>query len=188
MKIEVEPADRTILSERLALEWMSPAFMNASLEGRSFDAEAILNARLPDGWPDEAGRHLKMRLDQMRGEPAVAAWLLRGMVRAADRRLVGYINFHGRPAEGRADLGDTVLAPYRRRGFARAAALAMMQWAAARHGVNRFVLSISPGNAPSLALAGALGFTRTGSQMDEVDGEEWVFEREWTSAPGGSRG
>jgi hypothetical protein len=30
-----------------------------------------------------------------------------------------------------------------------------------------------------LALAAKLGFVQVGSQMDEVDGREWVFELEW---------
>jgi RimJ/RimL family protein N-acetyltransferase len=36
-------------------------------------------------------------------------------------------------------------------------------------------VSISPDNAASLALAGKLGFVRTGEQMDDIDGLEYVF-------------
>ena len=45
----------------------------------------------------------------------------------------------------------------------------------AAHGATAFLLSISPDNAASLAIAAKLGFTRIGEQMDEVDGLEWVF-------------
>jgi hypothetical protein len=37
---------------------------------------------------------------------------------------------------------------------------------------------ISPTNAPSLALAGKLGFEQVGKQMDLEDGLEYVFELE----------
>ena len=52
-----------------------------------------------------------------------------------------------------------------------------MAWATAQPGVARFVLSISPENAASLALAQKIGFSRISEWMDEVDGVEWVFER-----------
>jgi RimJ/RimL family protein N-acetyltransferase len=52
----------------------------------------------------------------------------------------------------------------------------MMHWAHTERSVETFVLSISPENRPSLAMAAKLGFERVGSRMDEIDGEEWVFE------------
>jgi RimJ/RimL family protein N-acetyltransferase len=45
-------------------------------------------------------------------------------------------------------------------------------------GVDRFVVTVSPGNAPSLALIARLGFARIGEHMDEVDGLEHIFLRE----------
>jgi [ribosomal protein S5]-alanine N-acetyltransferase len=45
----------------------------------------------------------------MRGSPAAAAWLLRGVIRRLDQTLLGYINFHGPPdASGRAELGYAI--------------------------------------------------------------------------------
>ena len=41
----------------------------------------------------------------------------------------------------------------------------------------RFIVSISPLNAPSLGLAAKFGFRRIGSHLDEVDGPEDIFER-----------
>ena len=52
-----------------------------------------------------------------------------------------------------------------------------MRWAAEQPDVTCFVLSISPENAASLALAQKLGFVRIGEQMDEVDGLEWIFQQ-----------
>ena len=51
-------------------------------------------------------------------------------------------------------------------------------WAAAQ-GVHRFRASVGPWNQPSLNLVRKLGFVQTGTQMDEVDGEELVFETDW---------
>src|SRR5207249_1449672 len=136
------------------------------------------DAVLPVDWPEP---HLvsvmQRRLAQMTLEPASRPWLLRAMVRREDRTAVGYINFHGPPnEEGQAELGYTVFGSERRRGYATEAVEAMMALARDTHGVHRFLLSISPANAPSLGMAAKLGFERVGSQVDEIAGVEDVSE------------
>jgi RimJ/RimL family protein N-acetyltransferase len=157
---------------------MSPAFLQASLDGRMDEAAALLHVVLPVNWLEEHARYwTEKRVEQMANAPEVAPWLMRAMVRRDDRRMVGYINFHGAPNdEGQAELGYTVFEDQRRRGYATEATLAMMGWAREEHGVRRFLLSISPSNQPSLGLAAKLGFQKIGSQIDEIDGEEYVFE------------
>jgi RimJ/RimL family protein N-acetyltransferase len=177
----VRTSDKTpfapITTERLRLVWMSPSFMRASLEGRREEAEAILDARLPGHWPDEpAKRVMEVRVEQMVRRPESGEWLLRAIVERESGTVVGYINFHGPPEEGRAELGYTIFEDRRRRGYATEAIRGMMAWARSAHDVERFVLSISPENEPSLALAAKLGFERIGSQVDPIAGEEWVFE------------
>jgi len=176
----VRPADAvsSIVTDRLELVWMSPAFLQASLEGRMEDAAALVGVILPENWLEEHSRYwTEMRIKQMANTPDVAPWLLRAMVRREDRRMVGYINFHGAPNDkGQAELGYTVFESERRRGYATEAALAMMGWAQQEHDVRRFLLSISPTNQPSLGLAAKLRFQLIGSQIDEIDGEEHVFE------------
>lgn len=166
-----------ILSKRLSLVWLCPEFMRAVLDGRQPDGETRPDAILPVGWPDQEMKALiETRLQQMESDPSTAPWLLRLMVRRADHTSVGRINFHGKPdGAGRAELGYSVDEPFRREGYAAEAAGACMSWARAL-AVRRFLLSISPANLPSLNLAVRLGFNRIGTQIDEVDGEEWVFE------------
>ncbi|MGA8016429.1 MAG: hypothetical protein WCB85_10980 [Candidatus Dormiibacterota bacterium] len=43
-------------------------------------------------------------------------------------------------------------------------------------GETRVFASVSPLNAPSLAVVRKLGFVQTGVQVDEIDGVELVFE------------
>jgi RimJ/RimL family protein N-acetyltransferase len=118
-----------------------------------------------------------MRLEQLRQEPAAERWLVRAMVLRDDpaRAMIGHVGFHGPPQDGAAEMGYTVFARYRGHGYATEAVTGMMGWARSQ-GVQRFILSIAPGNAPSLAVARRLGFKRIGRQMDEVDGLEYVFE------------
>ncbi len=150
-----------------------------SLEGRRAEAADALGAALPDDWPGDLERLLQLRLRQVRADPAVQPWLLRAMVRRTPSRLmVGYIGFHGAPSpRGSVEVGYTVLAEHRRQGYAFEAAVALLGWAGDAHGIRHVVASVSPKNGPSLALVRKLGFTQTGTQWDDVDGEELVFER-----------
>ena len=75
-----------------------------------------------------------------------------------------------------------MLEPFRRQGFAREAAEALLNWAREQHGITRFVVSIRPDNVPSLALARRLGFQRIGEHLDEVDGLEHIFRLELPAA------
>jgi len=153
--------------------------IRASFPGRRATAARLLgDVVLPVDWPEPHLRAvMQRRLAQMTLDPASAPWLLRVMVRREDRKAVGYINFHGPPNDaGQAELGYTVFRSERRKGYATEAVEAMMAWARETHGVRRFLLSISPANVASLALARKLGFTRVGSHIDDVDGPEDEFE------------
>jgi RimJ/RimL family protein N-acetyltransferase len=178
------PAE-VISTERLDLVCLTPALLRASLEGDFGTVERELGARLPDGWPPDPGV-IRLRLDQLRADPSLQPFVMRAMVLREEARVVGHIGFHSRPgpayldqlAEGGIELGYTVYAPDRRRGYASEACAGLMDWAAREHGVRRFVVSIGPTNRPSLALAKRLGFERVGSVVDESDGPEDVFVRE----------
>ena len=167
---------------------MTPAFLEAALKGDTNAAEEILGLAIPPAWYEKRARW-EMRLGQLRQDPSLQPWLaramgLRGQGRGLSPVMVGYIGFHTGPnpeylrelAPGAVELGYSVFPDYRRRGYAREAAQTLMDWACREHGIRRFVVSISPQNAPSLALAKGFGFQRIGSQMDEVDGPEDIFE------------
>jgi ribosomal-protein-alanine N-acetyltransferase len=185
----VTNASAVIASDRLNLIPMTPAFLEAALRGDSSEAERILGVAVPSAWYEKRARW-EMRLDQMRQDPSLQPWLARAMVLRGQGMagptpvMVGYIGFHTGPnpeylrelAPGAVEMGYTVFSEHRRRGYAREAAQALMEWARREHGITRFVVSISPQNAPSLALAQGFGFERIGSQIDEVDGPEDIFE------------
>jgi RimJ/RimL family protein N-acetyltransferase len=172
--VEVPP----IASERLELVSMSPAFMHASLDGNLAHASALIGARLPADWPRAAAGTLRRRLHQLEADASELPWLLRAMLtRETPRILVGRIGFHAPPdARGSVEIGYAVEPDHRRRGYATEAIEAMLVWATREHVIRWFVASVSPTNVPSLALVKKLGFIQTGSQWDDEDGEELVFE------------
>ncbi len=174
-----QPVD-TIRCPRVDLVSLSSACLEALIASDRGTARKLIGARLPPDWPGEARAGvIPRRLEQQGRDPAQQPWLLRAIVlRQPQRRVIGHINFHGPPdAASMAELGHTVVAAERGRGYATEAAMGLMRWALG-HGATRFRASISPDNAPSLAMAASMGFVRCGEQMDEVDGLEWIFERE----------
>lgn len=167
--ISSERLDLVLLTRGLIDElWLEP------------DADRTVGGVLvPAGWPDEHdARFLRLRRDQIERNPADEPFLARMLVLRGEpaRPVVGHAGFHERPRDGSLEIGYTVFPRWRGLGLAKEAVRALMDWAASEHGVRRFIASISPRNAPSLALARKLGFRRTGQQMDEEDGLEWVFE------------
>ncbi len=177
-------ADGCIASERLDLIPMTPAFLRASLEGKVAEAERVLGIGLPEEWPGEYATVLALRLEQLEGEPGLQPWLLRAMTLRASGDMVGSIGFHSAPgpdyldsiAPGAVEFGFSVFPPFRGRGYAYEASVALMWWARTDHRVAKFVLSIRPDNTPSQGLAAKLGFVRIGSHMDEIDGDEDILE------------
>jgi RimJ/RimL family protein N-acetyltransferase len=185
----MDPADdpgvhvATIHTRRLTLESMSVAFMRALARGDRAAAEREIGATVPEDMPENLANFLQYRLGQLDADPTIRHWLGRAMVLTAPdgaRRVIGTIGFHGPPDEhGRLEVGYRVEPAHRRLGYTREAVRAMFDWAASEHGVHRFVASIRPDNEASLGLAAGFGFVQVGTQIDDVDGLELVFEASW---------
>lgn len=98
------------------------------------------------------------------------------VLRDPARQFAGHIGFHvGPDAEGSVEVGYTVFPVFRGMGVATEATLGLIAWAR-EQGVQKVIASIAPTNTPSLRVAEKLGFVQTGTQWDEEDGEELVFE------------
>ena len=174
-----------IATPRLVLRLFPPAAVEAGVAGDLAEVAALLGVAVVDGLLEMASG-LAFARARLAEDPAYQPWSMRAIVLRAERRMVGGIRFHTRPdpeylhgiARGAVELGYGVFPAYRGRGYAQEAARAVMGWARAAHGVTRFVASISPGNAASLAVVARLGFVRVGEQIDEIDGIEHVFLRE----------
>ncbi len=171
-----------ILTERLTLLPMTADFLAASLARDTARAESLLGLAVPAVWYIEMGL-MQHRVSQLEKNPTLLPWLVRAIGLRSTGQMAGHIGFHTAPgaaylkdrAPGGVEFGYTVFEPYRRQGVAREAAEALMGWAHASHGVDHFVLSISPYNVPSQRLAARLGFAKVGSHVDEDDGLEEVY-------------
>jgi len=150
--------------------------LSALLENRLDEASEAIGLDLPveflaDQWL------WRLRLDQIQDDPTSAPWLARATVRLDDGAVIGRAGFHGPPDErGMVEVGYEVSPKFRRMGYGRATALALIEEAATHPEVTGVRASVSPGNVPSLAIVRGLGFAQVGEQIDEIDGLELVFE------------
>jgi RimJ/RimL family protein N-acetyltransferase len=115
------------------------------------------------------------------------SWLLYGygafMLSERGGELIGNVGvFHtlrglGEDFDDMPEAGWVLRADRTGRGFAREAMTAVLAWFEREHGPQRIVCMVSPGNAPSLALAARLGFTAM-REAELPDGEPVrLFER-----------
>jgi [ribosomal protein S5]-alanine N-acetyltransferase len=173
-----------IRSERLELLPLDAEVLAALVDERIGDAERSLDALVEPGWPDDPDREfLRLRLRQVSERPEIRQWSVRAIVlRDAPRRMIGHAGFHGPPGVNgpglpdAVEIGYTIFSTYRGAGYATEAAEALLDWAHRERGIERFVASIAPDNAPSVAIVRKLGFIHTGEQWDDEDGLEHVYE------------
>jgi len=174
-----------IVTPRLVLRLMEREVVDACLAGDLQRAAQLLGVGIPIELLDSPTA-LKYAQAQLDADPQYRPWSVRAIVSHAARTMVGHVRFHSRPdpdylrpfAPAAVEFGYHVFPKYRRQGYATEAAGAAMDWAQAAFGIGRFIVSVSPDNTPSLALAARFGFARIGQHMDETDGIEHVFLRQ----------
>jgi len=168
-----------IRTARFELVSMSLDFMRELLARDLEAAEAEIGASLPPGFADTLDNFLRFRIPDLTADPDAQPWLGRAIVLTeadGSRKVIGSVGFHSPPdPDGRVEIGYRVEPPYRRQGVASEVVRAMFDWAFAQ-GVDRFRAAVAPDNAGSLAVIGQFGFRQVGVQIDDIDGEELVFE------------
>jgi RimJ/RimL family protein N-acetyltransferase len=139
----------------------------------------LLGVLIPDEWPDEDARPLRRWHKDMIDAPQFAKWRARVIVPVeGEARMIGRAGFHGPPnEEDMVEIGYAIFPEFRGRGLATEASQRLIDFAKA-NGARRIRTSVSPDNAPSLAVTKKLGLVQIGEQTDEIDGVELVFERE----------
>ncbi len=153
--------------------------LDALIAGDRSAAGRLAGFRVPADFPNAGALKLvRYRRDQIANDASWAPWSLRAIVVRQTGAMVGYVNFHGPPGvndtatPNAVELGWTVFPSHRKKGYATETARALMDWAATKHGIRRFVSSTRPDNMPSLRVHDKLGFARTGQVVDG----EIIFE------------
>jgi RimJ/RimL family protein N-acetyltransferase len=172
----------TVSTSRLDLLTLSPALV-AALVHKDWSAARSLASFPIEDTTFEGDEHvLGLRHAQLAADPSEEPWLYRVALLPETRIVVGRAGFHAPPdQDGAVEIGYSVAPAYRGRGIATEMAVGLIRWGAGE-GARSCVASVRPDNMPSLAIIRRLGFTRTGEQIDEIDGLEWVFTLPLTGA------
>lgn len=119
----------------------------------------------------------RRRSKQIEADPATAGWITRAIVDADRWMAVGRAGYHGPPdPAGMVEVGYAVDPPHRRRGYARAALVALLERAQREPEVRTVRATIRPDNHASRLLVLQYGFIEVGEQWDDEDGLETIFE------------
>jgi len=173
-----------IKTPRMILRLMERAVVDACLLRDLPTARRLLDADIPVEL-FERMTALEFAQKELADDPLYRPWSARAMILAETRTMIGTVRFHSRPdpeylhpfARDAVEIGYRVFPAYRQQGYAGEAVRAAIQWAKSEFGVNRFAATVSPHNAPSLALLARLGFRKVGRHVDAADGIEDVYLR-----------
>lgn len=165
-------------TRRLDLHPLPLPLLEALLAGDVETARRLAPFALDETTFAGDGYVLRLRRDQLRADPAELPWLYRAAVLRTTGEVVARGGFHAPPdADGTVELGYRVASAHRRQGLATELAAGLLDFAR-EQGATRCLGSTAPDNLASQAVLARLGFVRTGDQVDEVDGLEWVFALE----------
>ena len=174
--------NRHLDTPRLTLRLLELPFLHWCLTAEYAAAQQWLGTQLPDAWLAQwkliALRHKDLSLD-----PDYRLWGLRAICLRDTGAMIGHIGFHTSPGarylqtlgiSNGIELGYEIYPQWRRQGYAGEALDAMLHLAR-YHQVATAVLSISPENIPSTALALRRGFIQFAEHQDPEDGLEWIY-------------
>jgi RimJ/RimL family protein N-acetyltransferase len=171
-----------VLTNRLKLILLTTECLCAFFRGEYLRASALGGFTVAPECTLLGHPSMKRRLAMISADSEQHPWMYRAIVRKDDNLMVGHISFHHKAPDpdllvysnNAAELGYAIESSYRRNGYARESALAMMGWAINQN-VDTFILSISPDNIPSIRMAESMGFKKISERMDETDGLEYVY-------------
>lgn len=167
-----------ISTQRLDLHPVPLPLIEALLAGDLASACSLAPFRVDEQTFEGDEYVLSLRRAQLRADPTELPWLYRAAVLRETGEVVARGGFHAPPdAHGAVEIGYRVQPAWRRQGLATELAAGLIGWGSAQ-GAARCLASTAPDNAASQAVLARLGFVRTGEQMDEVDGLEWVYALE----------
>lgn len=145
-------------TERLELVACKPELADVLPYDRG-RAEEILEAALPEGWPDE--ELLGLLPITGKSAPGYGIWVVVDPARGV---VVGSAGFVGDPQDGEVELGYGIHPSYRRLGYATEASKALVQWALAQEDVREVVAECEQSNIASVRVLEKVGMERIGER------------------------
>ena len=143
----------------------------------------FIGARVPAEWPPELmADALEFLAQATERDPEALGWWVWLMILRTDRVLIGSVGFKGPPdADGRVDIGYSVLDAWQRRGYASEAVGALTDWAFADARVTHIIGETFRHLVASIRVLEKNGFRYAGLAVGhEGEPEVMQFERRRT--------
>lgn len=120
---------------------------------------------------------LRWRVPLVKADPICNKWFVRLIVLKKTQEVIGSTSFHGAPDQmGMIEIGLGIESEFQNNGFAKEVLSGMWQWAIDEPGVRSFRYTVSPKNLASIKVIESFGFPFIGTQIDEEDGPESIYE------------
>ena len=149
-------------------------FMSDTVDGSFWIAKGWTN---PFGHFEDSLGAIPFRAPQVEQHPNLAPLLLRYAIESETKCLIGSIGFHLPPDPwGMVEIGFTVVEEKRNLGYGKEMLHGMWKWVSDYEGLYTLRYSTQPTNHASQHIIKSLGFKHVGVQMDEIDGEEDIYE------------
>jgi len=164
---------------RLLLVPMTVELVEAVLDGRRADTEAILGAKMPTAWPGRAlvERAFLARLEAVRADPEHRLWGDRVAISREDPpRVIGSVVFHGGPdPQGIVEVAYGIEEESQRQGYGFEAVAVSVEWALTDPRVRAVRASTFTWHTASRRILEKLGF-RVVDTGDDMLGEMLIYE------------
>ena len=135
---------------------------------------ALIGSPIPAGWP-QFPEGMEFTVDKLREGPEQADWWLHYFL-DADGKIVGSGGFVGPPDDGVVEIGYEIAPEFRLRGYATAAARAMVDKARATGVVHTVIAHTLADENPSTRVLRRIGFRLAAEVPDEEEGTVWRWE------------
>lgn len=170
-----------ITTNRLQMVPITLDIVEAVLDGRRAETEALLGAKMPLEWPGRAlvERAFLARLDEIRANPDHRLWGDRVVItREGEPRVIGSVIFHGGPDDrGAVEVAYGIEGESQRQGFGHEAVHASVSWAFGDPHVHLVRASTFTWHAASRRILEKIGFRVVGTCCD-ILGEMLEYEVE----------
>lgn len=168
-----------LVTERLRLIPITLDALEAVLAYDKPRAEALVGASFPPGWPDDPLLDVGFPYSRaaIHADPETRLWGDSLVVLRDQPCVVGSVVFHGRPADGIAEVGYSIEQRSRGNGLATEATRACVEWALAQAGIDAVRATTFPWHVASLGVIRNVGMQQIATREHDTLGELLVFER-----------
>jgi RimJ/RimL family protein N-acetyltransferase len=123
------------------------------------NARETLQANIPENWPQsDLKEQLPHFIELLQHDPRSFPWMLWIIVNKEEGTVIGDIGFKGRPDKnGVIEIGYTLLPSWRKKGYMREAATALVEWAFRQPHVKKLIAECDVTNTASMKVLQHLG-------------------------------